>query len=271
MKTYTIVPILTLLCGCMSIQEKNVALLRAARTGDTATVKRMVDRHADITTKDTYGDTALHLALKNKHTDTAELLVSRGANVNAKGALEDTPLHVSIYESEAGMATLLRQKGADDTLLNRYGLNPAEMQGLPEIESKIVETAQLLSPGGEWTDRSKARAMYDSLRARQDKYLINSLVLQIIRPLTLQELFQEMRGGRKTRLKVLILAVKLGIHGSEEKLVSVLMVYGDKSMAEDFLNSGSDILADGGRSWAAAHRYRITTGPGSHRASWGSF
>lgn len=279
MKTYILVPLLALLCGCVSNQEKNAALLQAARTGDTATVKRMVDRRADISTKDRYGDTALHLALKNKHIDTAEFLLSRGANVNAKGALDDTPLHVSVYEGEADMAALLRQRGADDSLLNRYGLNPAEMQGLPEIESKIVETAQLLSPEGAWTNKSNARAMYDALRTRQDKYLINSLVLQIIRhsrsPITPGDLptdpEQEKSGSLETRLKVLILALKLGIRGSEEKLVSILMVYGDKSMAEDLLNSGSNTLATGGDSWAAAHGYHIMTGLGSHRASWGNF
>jgi hypothetical protein len=258
MKTYILVPLLALLCGCMSVQEKNSALLQAARTGDTATVKRMLDRHADMSTKDRYGDTPLHLALKNKHADTAELLVTSGANVNAKGALDDTPLHLSVYEGQTNMVTLLRQKGADETLLNRYGLNPAEMQGLPEIESRIVEAAQLLTSGGSWTYIGKARTLYDGLRAQQDKYLINSLVLQIIR-------------SQDRRLQVLILAIKLGIRDSEDKLVSILMVYGDKSMAEDYLNSGSGTLAAGGRSWAAARGYRIMTGPGSHRASWGRF
>jgi len=36
----------------MSIEEKNMALLQAAWRGDTATVKRMLDQHADINAKD---------------------------------------------------------------------------------------------------------------------------------------------------------------------------------------------------------------------------
>ena len=73
------------------------------------------------------------------------------------------------------------------------------------------------------------------------------------------------------RLQTLILAIKLGIQGSEEKLASLLTVYGDKSMAEDYLNCGSSVLDKAGRRWARGHGYTISTGPGSHRATWGKF
>lgn len=247
-----------MLSGCMSLPEKNAALLRFSAAGDSAKAKDMLDSGADINARNRYGDSPLHLAIKNAHTEMAELLVSRGANINAKGALDDTPLHVSVYQGKTNIIRLLRQKGADDDLLNRYGLKPAEMQALPEIEKKIVEAAQLLTPDGDWTDRVIGRTLYDGLRARQDNYLINSFVLQITR-------------NPQMRLRVLILAIKVGISGSEEKLVGILMVYGDKSMAEDYLNSGSSALAAGGRSWATQRGYRIMTGPGSHRGTWGGF
>ncbi|MCP4954383.1 MAG: hypothetical protein GY919_02010 [Photobacterium aquimaris] len=51
----------------------------------------------------------------------------------------------------------------------------------------------------------------------------------------------------------------------------VLKKYGNKSMAEDFLNSGSEILAEGGRSWARAHGLTVARGKGSHRSTWGRF
>ncbi len=261
MKTYIIVlivPLLSLICGCMSLQEKNAALLQAARSGDSATVKRMIDRHADINTRDRYGDTPLNLAIKSEQRDLAGLLVSKGANVNAKGALGDTPLHVSIYKGNSDLTGLLRSKGADERLLNRYGLSPTEMRELPEVETKVVETAQLLSFGGEWSDSFRARSLYDSLKARQNRYLVNALVLRVIR-------------GDDMRLRVLLLAIKLGIPGSEEKLDGLLMVYGDKSMAEDYLNSGSSLLHDSGEKWANSHGYHIRSGPGSHRSGWGRF
>ena len=246
------------LCGCTSVQEKNGALLNAARDGDTATAERMLRRHADINARNPYGDTPLNLAIRNEHLDTARLLVSKGADVNAKGALDDTPLHVSVYKNDSEMAGLLRSNGADEKLLNRYGLTPAEMQAIPELEAKVAETARLLSADGEWNDPPKARISYDSLKAQQDRYLVNALVLQVIR-------------GGGMRLRVLLLAIKLGVPGSEEKLGALLMTYGDKSMAEDYLNSGSGLLHESGAAWANSHGYHLRTGPGSHRAGWGRF
>jgi len=242
----------------MSIQQKNTTLLRAAGTGDTATVKRMLDQHADINVRDWYGDTPLNLAIKNGHRDTAGLLVSQGANVNARGSLDDTPLHLSIYKGDSETASLLRSKGADESLLNRYGLKPAEMKAVPQVEEGVVEAARLLSPDGEWSDPSRARGLYDNLKARPDRYVVNALVLRVI-------------NGDDMRLRVLLLAIKLGIPGSEEKLDSLLMVYGDKSMAEDYLNSGSALLHNSGVKWANSHGYHVSTGMGSHRSGWGSF
>ncbi|MCB2102994.1 MAG: hypothetical protein KDE22_19115, partial [Rhodobacterales bacterium] len=66
-------------------------------------------------------------------------------------------------------------------------------------------------------------------------------------------------------------SIKLGLPDSARQLNDLLMRHGSKSMAEDYLNSGSRQLADGGRAWASAHGYRINTGPGSHRSSWGRF
>ncbi len=253
-----LVPLLAILCGCMSIQQKNAALLQAARTGDTATVNRMLRQHADINTRDWYGDTPLNLAIKNAQRNTAGLLISKGANVNAKGALDDTPLHLSIYKHDTETASLLRSHGADESLLNRYGLKPAEMRALPELEAAVVEAARLLSLNGEWIDVTKARGLYDGLKARPDTHLVNALVLRVI-------------NGDDMRLRVLLLAIKLGVPSSEQKLDSLLMVYGDKPMAEDYLNSGSDLLHGSGAKWANAHGYHVVTGPGSHRSGWGEF
>lgn len=80
-----------------------------------------------------------------------------------------------------------------------------------------------------------------------------------------------MIGAHDRRSRTLILAVKLGIPGSHDKLGALLMVYGDRSMAEDYLNSGSDELHDWAVKWGKAHGYSIHTGPGSNRAAWGRF
>lgn len=92
----------------------------------------------------------------------------------------------------------------------------------------------------------------------RDRFTTNALALQVI-------------GAHDRRSRTLILAVKLGIPGSHDKLGALLMVYGDRSMAEDYLNSGSDELHDWAVKWGKAHGYSIHTGPGSNRAAWGRF
>jgi hypothetical protein len=121
-----------------------------------------------------------------------------------------------------------------------------------------VSTSSLLNNNGQWSNRSKARPAYDDLRMLNSKAVTISLCQQVVaRP--------------KLQTRILLLAIKLGINGSEDELIAVLFVYGNKSMAEDYLNSGSGKLADGGRKWAAVNGYRISTGYGSHRSGWGSF
>ncbi len=131
-------------------------------------------------------------------------------------------------------------------------------ENFTEIDKKIVSTSSLLNNNGQWSDRSKARPAYDDLRMLNSKAVTISLCQQVVARPELQT-------------RILLLAIKLGINGSEDELIAVLFVYGNKSMAEDYLNSGSGKLADGGRKWAAAHGYQISTGYGSHRSGWGSF
>lgn len=244
--------------GCATMQEKNASLLRAASAGDTETVRRMLDSGAEINTRDRFGDTALHLAIKQKRSETAALLIARSPNLNVSNSLGDTPLHVSIYADQQDLSKILRTKGASDSILNRYGLNPAEMQSVPETEAAVVAVAELLNSSGQWTDSRAARPLFDRLKQRQDKFLVNALVLQIIR-------------ASNTRFRTVILSIKLGIAGSEDKLGAVLMIYGDKGMAEDYLNSGSGNLHSWASKWASARGYNIKIGPGSHRANWGTF
>ena len=242
----------------MTLREKNVALLHYSVAGDAVKVQKMLNRGANINVRNKYGDTPLHLAIKNDHSDTATLLINKGANVNAPGALDDSPLHVSIYKKQKELSELLLEKGADGRLPNRYGLRPHEMEGMPTIEKKVLNAAQTLDTNGNWTDRKKGRKIYTHLQNLEAKYVINSLVLQVIE-------------NSPLRLQILILSIKLGIVGSENKLANLLMVYGTVSMAEDYLNSGSSVLEKAGIRWANAHGYRITTGFGSHRATWGRF
>jgi hypothetical protein len=129
----------------------------------------------------------------------------------------------------------------------------------PEVIDCLITTgAVLLTDEAEWTDRNEARNVYDLLTRYDNKTVIDGLVRKVIQDET-------------NRLHVLFLGIKLGIPGSQDRLNQVLDEHGDMKMAEDFLNSGSSELYEGGKRWANSHGYSIMTGMGSHRASWGNF
>lgn len=64
--------------------------------------------------------------------------------------------------------------------------------------------------------------------------------------------------------------IKLGDASRIPELVYLLNTYGDKYLAEDYMNCGESTLEDAGCSWGRAHGYQCTTGYGSHRVRWGS-
>jgi hypothetical protein len=73
--------------------DKAEALAEAARKGDEAAVKRLLDEGVDVNTKFRYGATALSYACDRGHLDVAKLLMDRGADVNARDTFYNaTPL-----------------------------------------------------------------------------------------------------------------------------------------------------------------------------------
>ena len=69
------------------------ALADAARKGDAAAVKKLLDEGVDVNTKFRYGTTALSFACDRGHLDVVKLLLDRGADVNVRDTFYSaTPL-----------------------------------------------------------------------------------------------------------------------------------------------------------------------------------
>ena len=69
------------------------ALSAAARKGDAAAVKKLLDEGVDVNTKFRYEATALAFAADRGHVDVVKLLLERGADVNATDTFYNaTPL-----------------------------------------------------------------------------------------------------------------------------------------------------------------------------------
>jgi hypothetical protein len=135
--------------------------------------------------------------------------------------------------------------------------NPVEASRALYIDKLMFTAAASLDMQANWVDLTRGRRLYNLLKQYDSQSLSNSMTRVVLIHID--------------RLRVLFLIVKLGVSGTQSTLNSLLMQYGDKSMAEDFLNSGSGDLRAGGEAWARINRFHIRTGPGSHRVGWGRF
>lgn len=201
--------------------------------------------------------TPLHKAAIRGDVAAIEKYVEKGIPIDKRDVTGNTPLHYAYYHGQKEAIERLKEYGADLTVRNKDGDTPLDMQKIAEAESLLQSGAQLLDTFGNWTDRGKARPIYNELKGMDGRIVTKAMVRKVI--------------AGENRLRVLFIAVKLGIPGSEDSLNDVLQGYGGKSMAEDYLNSGSRSLYEGGRRWANSHGYNIQTGMGSHRVGWGRF
>jgi HEAT repeat protein len=63
--------------------------------------------------------------------------------------------------------------------------------------------------------------------------------------------------------------IKQGKPGSEAKLIEALQRFGDKEMAEDYLNCGNKALAAAASRWATGHGLHVATGAAKSAPVWG--
>jgi hypothetical protein len=84
-------------------------------------------------------------------------------------------------------------------------------------------------------------------------------------------LFPSVQDDAKTAVVEACLAmIRNGDESRIPEMAELLEGYGDRSLAEDYLNCGQPDLDEAGRTWAHKRGYNIGTGQGSHRARWGS-
>ena len=124
--------------------DKADALSEAARKGDVAAVRKLLDEGVDVNTKFRYNRTALSFAADRGHVDVVKLLLERGADVNVKDtfysataltwaigpAMERKPAHTEV------VALLLRHGGiAPDDL--SAALDQAARQKLTDVVAML--------------------------------------------------------------------------------------------------------------------------------------
>jgi len=121
-------------------QDKNEDFFAAARKGDVAAVKALLDQGVDVNAKTRYGATALSYACDKGHLEVIKLLIDRGADVNVKDTFYgEVPLGWALSHGHTQVVKLLLDKGAK-------GTDRVLSEGAQEGNVEIVKIA--LDKGG---------------------------------------------------------------------------------------------------------------------------
>jgi ankyrin len=119
-----------LMFGAMTIAAERPALIEAAKAGDRAAVRALLQQKVDANAADADGTTALHWAAYHDDFDSVDLLIKAGANVNAANDLGATPLWNAGMNAGAPIARRLLAAGANPNL------------GLPAGETPLMVAAR---------------------------------------------------------------------------------------------------------------------------------
>lgn len=197
----------------------------------------------------------LHVAARADDTATIADLVTHGVDVDATDEDGNTALHVASHAGRTAAVACLVEHGADQQLRNRFGLTAADMPRLNEAEWLLRQGADSLSPVGTWLNETAGRLACARLRRLPPELYFAAL---------------ERVGARDpAKNRVVILAIKLGIPGTEPVLVDLLWQVNDSSIAEIYLNSGAEALRAASEAWAATCGYIIRQKHSYHSVTWG--
>jgi len=115
------------------------AILNASYCGDEETVRDILACGTDKDVRDSFGDTALHVAIYQKNLMIIKLLLDYGFDPNAKTTKNgNTPLHNAVAANNTGAARLLIQYGANKNIRALDGLTPLDKARKDEKRDLIM-------------------------------------------------------------------------------------------------------------------------------------
>ncbi len=128
-------------------EASHTELMRAALEGQTAWLKVLLEKAADVNETDNEGRTALMFAVTNMHRDSANVLLEHGADVNLKANDGCTALMLAASSGESDLARALLSKGADVTAKFRESGKTALDLAKERGHTEIVELLQAAGAG----------------------------------------------------------------------------------------------------------------------------
>jgi ankyrin repeat protein len=125
----------------MGAADTRPPIVDAAKRGDRAAVRALVEKHADVNVAEADGSTALHWASYRDDVESADLLLRAGARVNAANDLGATPLWAAAQNGGDAMVGRLLAAGADPNLALLAGETPlmvASRAGKPVVVEQLL-------------------------------------------------------------------------------------------------------------------------------------
>jgi ankyrin repeat protein len=119
-------------------------LHRAAWDGRLEVGQSLLDRGANINSRNNSGNTPLSYAVINKHVEFVRMLLERGAVIDGQDIYGNTPLHRAAQGVCTQAVQLLLEHGADVNVRNEWGKTPYELAS----SSGYQEIVELLSAHG---------------------------------------------------------------------------------------------------------------------------
>lgn len=95
----------------LAVQAQAGVWYDAARTGDIAKVRQLLEQGADANERDKYNQTPLYIAAHWGNTELAILLIEKGADVNTRDKDQNTPAMTAEKRNHHELAAMLRQAG----------------------------------------------------------------------------------------------------------------------------------------------------------------
>jgi ankyrin repeat protein len=119
------------------------ALWVTASLGQPETVNLLLEKGADVESRDKNGSTPLWIAAADGHVDVMNLLLKKGAAIDAKDNNGCTPLWIATQNGILGMVKLLLDKGANPNVeaMGSTPLQIAKAKGYREI-AELLQQAE---------------------------------------------------------------------------------------------------------------------------------
>jgi uncharacterized protein len=127
------------------------SLIEAAKSGDKAALRELLQKKTDVNAVDADGSTALHWASYRDDVESADLLIRAGAKVNIANDLGVTPLWPASQNGSAGMVWVLLAAGANPNAALLSGETPlmvAARSGYAAVVSQLIVKGASLDARG---------------------------------------------------------------------------------------------------------------------------